>query len=182
MSTLHDGFLRALAAHLETGLAVVAGGTPWTCCMGAINNGPGGCTCWTPEYDLDQTDPPAQTVIDLAVGTRQPPVRTRMCGDCDYRPDSPEKNGDDAMAGDAELLERLAATGSKFYCHDGMRSPVAWVHPRGMRIPAAGVGDYQPPIVDGVPYRASGEPGLVCAGWNARHRALVARPEAGGES
>lgn len=43
-------------------------------------------------------------------------------------------------------------------------------HPRGMRIPAAGEGDYQPLIIDGVPHRANGEHGLLCAGWAARRR------------
>jgi hypothetical protein len=35
----------------------------------------------------------------------------------------------------------------------------------------------QPPIVDGIPYRANVRPTLPCAGWSARRRALTAREE-----
>lgn len=47
---------------------------------------------------------------------------------------------------------------------------MAWRHPAGMRIPAdpGRDGDYQPPIVLGVPFRADGQPGLLCAGWAGR--------------
>lgn len=51
-------------------------------------------------------------------------------------------------------------------------------YPAGIRIPAASTGDYQPPIVEGIPYRADGQPGLLCAGWVARNRALTAKREA----
>lgn len=182
MADLRDGFLRALLAHFESGqgLALVAGGSPWKCCPGALREGPAACTCWTPVYDLDQTDPAPATVVALILGDQQPPVRSRMCDDCAYRPDSPERTGDENYAGDTAKLEHLAATGERFWYHDGMRRPAAWVHPRGMRIPAVGDGDYQPPIVEGIPFRADGQPGLVCAGWSARNRALAAKPRVDG--
>lgn len=102
-----------------------------------------------------------------------------MCSDCAYRPDSPERNGN-SMGCNAAQLEQLAAEGTRFWCHDGMRKPVAWRHPAGIRIATTSEadGDYQPPIVEAVPYRADGQPGLLCAGWVARNRALTAKREA----
>jgi hypothetical protein len=180
VADLNDGLLRALDSLIQAGqaLAIIAAGSPWTCCIGVIERGPAACTCWRPVYDLDQTDPDPDTVIALVLGTEQPPTRHRMCEDCAYRPNSPERSGDERMAGDADELERLAATGTRFWCHDGMRRPIAWRHPLGMRIPAAGDGDYQPPIIEGIPWRADGSPGLLCAGWSARHRALTGKTPA----
>lgn len=172
MADLSDGFLRALAAYLETGLSAalaLAAAGPWTCCAGAVQRGPGGCTCWTPLFDLDQSTPDPTAPV-------QP--RHAMCSDCAYRPGSPERTGDEDVAGDAAQLEQLAADGTPFWCHDGMREPVRWCHPSGLTIPAhSSHGDYQPPQIDGVPYRADGRPGLLCAGWHARRRALTARAE-----
>ena len=34
-------------------------------------------------------------------------------------------------------------------------------------------GGYDPPIVDSVPYRTDGTPEELCAGWDARRRALA---------
>lgn len=142
------------------------------CCYGADVYGPGNCTCWTPVYDLDQTEPDPLAVRLLAAGVT-PTVRPTMCGDCAYRPASPEKAGDPEHAGDAESLEDLAASGTPFWCHDGMRRPVRWVHPSGAEIPGHEAA-YDPPLVAAVPYRADGQPGYQCAGWDARRRALVA--------
>jgi hypothetical protein len=178
MADLRDGLLRAIAARIDAGygMPLVLPGMPWQCCDGAIDKGPGGCTCWIPIYDRPQAEPPLDTVVAVALGQLQPDVRDRMCADCAYRPGSPEKTGSDDVNGDAQQLEHLAATGNRFWCHDGMRTPKAWRHPAGIEIPAApGDGDYQPPIHDGVPYRADGQPGLLCAGWDARRRALQAR-------
>lgn len=145
------------------------------CCIGADVYGPERCTCWTPVYDLDQTDPDALAVRLLAGGVT-PTVRPAMCADCAYRPTSPEKRGDPEHAGDAEFLESIAASGTPFWCHDGMRRPTAWRHPSGAQIPGHDAA-YAPPIVTGVPYRANGQPGYQCAGWDARRRALAPRAE-----
>ncbi|HEY0641266.1 MAG TPA: hypothetical protein VGD67_26860 [Pseudonocardiaceae bacterium] len=147
------------------------------CCLGAVMRGPDGCTCWTDVHDRDQAEPDPTAVQLLAAGVT-PSVRPQMCGDCAYRPGSPERTGDDRFRGDAELLEDLAADGTRFWCHDGMRRRLGRTftvagHP-AMSVPS-GPGDYAPPIVDAVPYRADGQPGLLCAGWDARRRALTAR-------
>ncbi|MFL6141600.1 MAG: hypothetical protein ACJ72N_06995 [Labedaea sp.] len=177
MADLRDSLLRAIQAEMDSGrgLALVAAGSPWKCCWDATERGPAACICWQPVYDREQTTPTAETVAALALGEARPDVRDRMCGDCAYRPGSPEKSGSEDVDGDAQQLERLAATGTRFFCHDGMRKPVAWRHPAGMRITAVSDGDYQPPIIDNVPYRADGQPGLLCAGWDARRRALTAK-------
>lgn len=177
MADLRDSLLRTLLAEMDAGrgFALVAAGSPWQCCDGARTRGPATCTCWTPEYDKPQTNPTPETVVGLILGDITPDVRERMCSDCAYRPNSPERNGK-TTACDATKLEQLAANGTRFWCHDGMRKPIAWRHPKGMRMATVSDadGDYQPSIVEGVPYRADGQPGLLCAGWNARHRALTA--------
>lgn len=139
------------------------------CCAGAGYYGPGRCTCWRPAYDLEQAEP------------RPGPhdVREGMCGDCAYRPGSPEKASDPDHAGDPESLEHFAAIGAPFWCHDGMRRVVARRHSAGAEIPGHAAA-YDPPIRDGVPYRADGRPGLLCAGWDARRRALTAARLPGG--
>lgn len=145
------------------------------CCSGAAMFGADHCTCWEAVYDLDQAPLDVNAVRLLAAGV-QPNTRDRMCGDCAYRPGSPERLGDQEHAGDPELLEELAACGEPFWCHGGMRRRAGWVHPpTGTRI-AGHPADYDPPRVAGVPWRADGTPGELCAGWAARNRAL-----AGGE-
>lgn len=140
------------------------------CCDGSVYRGPGACTCWRPVYDLGQQPIDEETARMLAAGIR-PVTRKLMCDDCAYRPDSPEKSGDETFAGDAELLDRLAANERPFWCHQGIRIPVRWRHPSGTEIPAH-PGGYDPPIRDNVPYKADGSPGNICAGWDARRRAL----------
>ncbi|WP_367139255.1 hypothetical protein [Saccharothrix sp. HUAS TT1] len=147
--------------------------TGQTCCWGVVNDGPAGCTCWDPVHDLDQQPPDPQAVALLAAGL-PPATRDGMCGDCAYRPDSPEKNSDPTYRGDPEFLERIAHDGDRFWCHDGMRRTVRLRHPSGMEIDAH-PGAYDPPIVDGVPYRADGQPARLCAGWAARRRAVLTR-------
>jgi hypothetical protein len=134
------------------------------CCEGAIDDGAAGCTCWEPIYDLEQQQPDTNA---------EPTTRTRMCGDCAYRPDSPEKSGDPSYRGDAAELERIAAT-DRFWCHDGMRKPVKWRHPAGIEVDGH-PGSYDPAIVDFTPYKADGTPGNLCAGWDARRKALKAQ-------
>lgn len=136
------------------------------CCDGAASKGPAWCTCWMPVYDLEQQQPDTSTAHA---------VRTGMCGDCAYRPGSPEKSGDDSYRGDANELERLAAQ-DRFWCHQGFRKPLRWRHPAGIEIDGH-PGNYDPPSVDFVPYKANGTPGELCAGWDARRRALTAQHE-----
>lgn len=133
------------------------------CCYDAATEGPTACTCWVPIYDLDQQRPDT---------TAEPATRKLMCGDCAYRPDSPEKVGDPGYRGDANELERIAAQ-DRFWCHDGMRKPIKWRHPSGIEVDGH-PGGYDPPTINGVPYKADGSPGVLCAGWDARRRALEA--------
>lgn len=141
------------------------------CCIGAAVYGPDRCTCWVVVHDLDQADPdPAAPAT----------VRDGMCPDCAYRPGSPERSGDERAAGDAQALEQLAADGTPFWCHEGIRRPVAYRHePTGTEVPAREVPGsdlaYRPPVIDGRPYRADGDPARQCAGWDARRRALATR-------
>jgi hypothetical protein len=144
-----------------------------TCCYGAAVYGPDRCTCWVPVFDVDQAAPDELTVRLLAGGV-QPVTRRAMCGDCAYRPGSPEKNGEPGHAGDEDFLEEIAAGGERFWCHQGIRRPIVWRHPSGMEIPGHPAG-YAPPQVDAVPYRADGTPAELCAGWDARRRALAAK-------
>lgn len=140
-----------------------------SCCYGAAIYGPHRCTCWTPVYDLDQQPVDGQSVKLLAAGV-EPVTRRLMCEDCAYRPGSPERSGDPSYVGDADRLEEIAAA-DRFWCHQGIRKPVKWRHPSGVEIDAH-PGAYRPPSHDGVPYRADGTPAELCAGWDARRRAL----------
>lgn len=146
------------------------------CCMGAIHDGAEGCTCWLPVFDVDdgQAPPDEQTVRLLAAGV-EPTVRPDgMCADCAYRPGSPERTGEPGYKGDADQLELYAAVGHRFWCHDGLLRVTHWRHePTGITIPAHPA-TYTPPIRDGVPYKADGSAGYLCAGWDARRRANAA--------
>jgi hypothetical protein len=139
------------------------------CCLGTILNGPDGCTCWRARYDREQCDPAAMRLLSAEA---RPVTRRRMCVDCAYRPRSPEKNGDETYQGDAQELQRLARDGRPFFCHVGMRRVQAWRHPSGVEV-LGHPGEYDPPIVDGIPYRADGSPAELCAGWGACRRALA---------
>lgn len=127
------------------------------CCWGDINGGPDSCTCWVPVFEVDQAEP----VMPASPADFE--VQARVCGDCAYRKDSPER----ADAYTEETLLALPAEGAAFYCHEGMRRPTRWEHPDGRTVPGS-PDDWQPPIVRGVPFRADGRPGLLCAGWAAR--------------
>jgi hypothetical protein len=117
------------------------------CCYAAANDGPAACTCWEPIFDMEQLPP--------RIGL-EPETRTRQCGDCAYKPDSPERQADPCALLDLE----------NFWCHRGIRRPTSWQHLDG-RVRPGSEADYQPPIVDGVPYRADGRPAARCAGWAA---------------
>jgi hypothetical protein len=100
--------------------------------------------------------------------------RDALCPDCAYRPGSPERSGDERYNGDAEFLNRIVETGEAFHCHQGIRRAVKLVHPSGAEVEVP-PGDYRPPIIGGVPYKADGSPGELCAGWAARRRACLER-------
>jgi hypothetical protein len=126
------------------------------CCYASWND-PDRCSCWRPVYDVEQTEPrPPERAEDLR-------VRGNLCGDCAFRKGSPER----ADAWSEEALFTAAGTGIPFWCHDGMRRPSHWVHPDG-RVVEGDPADYTPPTRSGIPYRADGSPGLLCAGWMAR--------------
>jgi len=171
----------ALAAAIDAAEAagMLAHGGPWgqlempdpvngACCIASAVKGPQYCTCWEPEFDAGQQDP----------RPGKPGQRAARCPDCAYRRDSPERSGDDRYNGDAEFLERIAVTGEAFWCHVGIRRAVALVHPSGARVSLLHLGDYRPPVVGGVPYKADGTPGELCAGWAARRRAHLSREAA----
>lgn len=127
------------------------------CCWGDVNGGAEGCTCWVPVYNAEQADPvPLTRPEDLQ-------AQRRMCGDCAFRKGSPERDG----SWKEEALLSLAEEGTPFYCHEDMRRPVRWEHPDG-RVIDGSTDDWQPPIINGLPYRLDGRPGLLCAGWVAR--------------
>lgn len=58
-----------------------------------------------------------------------------------------------------------------FWCHQGIRRPVAYRHPDGRVRPVEDSADYRPPMGkvaptgEQVPYRADGTPAERCAGW-----------------
>jgi hypothetical protein len=169
---LRDGLLRALLRHFESGQGIALVAATNACCPAAIEHGPTACTCWEPVHDLPQAEPSELALRELDRGV-PPPARRRMCDDCAYRPESPERAGDPDYAGDPAELERLARE-DRFWCHTGMRKITAWRHPSGITLPAAGDGDYRPPVVGGIPFKADGSIGEQCAGWDARRRALAA--------
>lgn len=121
------------------------------CCMGVAVYGWRRCECWEAVFDGEQADPDRGGQIA---------ARSRRCGDCAFRKDSKERA--DAWSED-ELLA-LARAGEPFWCHDGMRRPVAYRHPLLGDVPAS-PDDWRPPTHNGVPFRADGRPGLLCAGW-----------------
>lgn len=137
------------------------------CCYGSALNGPTGCTCWRPVYDLTQTEPVQG----------EPVTAGQMCSDCAYRPGSPERNHDprQACSRDGELDE--VALRESFWCHAGMRRVVQWRHETlDLVVDAEGI-CYEPAIVDGIPYRADGRPADRCAGAAARRRQLLSEVE-----
>lgn len=138
------------------------------CCMGAVMGGPQHCTCWEPVFDLEQRQPQ----------TGPMGLRAVRCHDCAYLRDSPERRGENGYQGDAESLEQMARDGSPFACHQGMRKPVKYVHPSGAEIPGHPAA-YDPPVTGGVPYKADGSPGDLCAGWAARRLHYMTREAPG---
>lgn len=139
------------------------------CCMGAAEDGPSACTCWEPVYDLEQ-QPTAKDP--------QPGQRTEMCGDCAYRPDSPERTGDERHTCSTEgELDDIARGDNPFWCHVGLRKPTGYRHETlGIVVPAD-TDTYDPlfAVLDGqrIPIKADGTAGDRCAGWAARKKQLA---------
>lgn len=132
------------------------------CCMGSAVYGPGRCTCWEHVHDREQAKPRTKLVAK---------TRAKMCRDCAFRPDSPERSGDATHAHSEEGdLEALVASSDVFACHQGMRRRVALVHPRGHRVDLPPC-SYDPPIVGGVGFKADGTPADHCAGLRAARKA-----------
>lgn len=131
------------------------------CCYGEVLDGPSSCTCWVPTFDLWQADP---------IIRGRPETRASCCVDCAYRNGSPEREGDE----EDWLLELAGEAAKLFVCHQGIRRVVAFRHPDGREAPA-GYGDYRPPIVDGLAYRADGTLADICAGFAAHRSALLLR-------
>lgn len=131
------------------------------CCMGSAVYGPGRCTCWVPVYDLPQAP-------ECAGPMR---VRDRMCADCAFRPNSPERSGDDRYAhADEDGLEDVLREG--FVCHQGMRRVLRYEHPSGATH-AIAIDAYSPPSRS-APTRADGTPAEMCAGWWAEKQRRAA--------
>lgn len=137
------------------------------CCVDAMLDGPQACTCWEAVYDLEQQEAKA--------GPSN--VQPRPCGDCAYRGDSPERAGDGTYYGDWDDLTELAVSGEPFFCHAGMRRKAAWRHPSGAEVPGH-PGDYDPPVIAGVPRKADGSPADLCGGWWGRRRKWLRDEEA----
>ncbi len=131
------------------------------CCYGAAINGPHDCTCWEPVHDTEQ-HPPLRG---------KPATRAKMCNDCAFRPDSPERQGDERYGGDTVDLDGMVWSGEPFYCHQGMRRIVIWRHPVGTKVDAGPDHYYDPPDDTLWPHKADGTPADICAGWAARRRA-----------
>lgn len=131
------------------------------CCMAGAMHGPRGCTCWEAVFDIEQADPAGGEMG----------IRAKCCHDCAYLNGSPER--EDGYTD--ELVDLAGTLRDQFACHQGMRRVTVWRHPDGREIPA-GNGDYRPPFVDGVAYKADGTPADLCAGW-ASHRAALLAPE-----
>lgn len=135
------------------------------CCISSAEDGPTGCSCWEPVYDLDQQPP---------IDGLEPSTRDSMCADCAFRPDSPERSGDDRYQhSDDDVLDL-----DHFWCHQGIRKPIAFRHPSGIVV-ETDVDAYKPPQRDHVdangkiyrvPYKADGSPADRCAGHAAHNR------------
>jgi hypothetical protein len=136
------------------------------CCYGrAVYDDPSRCSDWEPIFDLEQ-NPVVEAPADC---------RTVQCKSCAYRVDSPERQGDEAVQGNDYLLESIVRLGQPFWCHQGIRRPIAFVHaPTGIVVPGEAA-DYRPPMREHRPYKADGIAADICAGWAARRLKYVAR-------
>lgn len=126
------------------------------CCYGSADSEDGtGCTCWTSVLDREATR-------DVQEGPS--PIRSVMCGDCAYRPGSPEREEEGGDPPDYTLRQ-------PFYCHTGMPRAVGYRHPAlgDAVVPAPTDDDYRPMIRNGLAWQADGRPAVLCAGWAAHN-------------
>jgi hypothetical protein len=132
---------------------------PGGCCVGNDVYGPERCTCWVPVFDLEQS-----TELQEIASPLDCDERDKLCGDCAFRPDSPERSDNDGFTEDT-LFDMTRSGGRQmFFCHQGVRRAIRYEHPDG-RVIEAGPGDYQPVYTGPVPHRADGRAGEVCAGY-----------------
>lgn len=133
------------------------------CCYQAAENGPDYCTCWRELYTLEQ----APIRRDLIPQSMTP---LAMCGDCAYRPGSPEKANDEHVRADADQLEQCVTSGEPFWCHTGMRRVIGYRHePTGQEILIDDPAAFRPAMdANNVPYQADGTPAHPCSGWLLR--------------
>lgn len=137
------------------------------CCDGVAFRGSYACTCWIPVYDRHQA----------AALMGESRIRETMCADCAFRPASPERSGDTryAHAGDGDLDELPHRMEATFYCHQGMRRIVAYIHGTTGYVHRVETDGYYAPLELGDrAYKANGAPAEVCAGFHAA-RALILR-------
>lgn len=131
------------------------------CCYGSAEGE--GCTCWTAVVE-------PVPVLEVQEGPHL--VAGVMCGDCAYRPGSPERQEQGGDPPDYSLRQR-------FYCHTGMPLAVAYEHPQVPGpIPCPTTDDFRPLIRDGQPWQADGRPAVLCAGWAARNGVKAPRVKA----
>jgi len=107
---MSERFLPWFGNDLDTGDYPDVGNGEQPCCMGSAVYGPERCTCWRPVFDHPQSLP-------MQKGPMR--IRPRMCADCAFRPDSPERTGDERFAhsGDGEVDSLVNET---FVCHQGL--------------------------------------------------------------
>lgn len=134
------------------------------------------CAEWEPRFW-----PPAE-MDDLQEGPEV--VRPRACGDCAYRPGSPERRANDGDLPDGFNPNR------PFYCHDGMSALRGYTHRTlGVSVLVSSLPSMQDGFLIGSldydvvratdrprGWKADGSPLTVCAGWWAH--AQRARAEA----
>jgi len=129
-----------------------------SCCWGAVNDT--GCTCWRPHLTPRRR---------ASVSEGPQAVRSELCHDCAYRPNSPERQERDGDQLDADPAR-------PFHCHQGMPRPTHWTHPdTDQRHPGDPL-DYQPVQRADRSWKADGRPADLCAGWAATAGTRPARP------
>lgn len=158
--------LRSNAIHVSEGQQILEGQPQRDCCMGSAVYGPTRCTCWEIEYDQ-----PQQPLSEAETVTR-----SEMCADCAFRPDSPERTGDERY-NHSDDISVLTEPGRTFVCHQGMRRAIALIHPDdSTRISLEHLGSYKPTLKEGLAYKADGTPADRCTGWAARSETTNSKP------
>lgn len=138
------------------------------CCWQAANTEGDDCSCWLPILH------PAPAMDNGQLVTEEGPqeLRRSKCGDCAYRPSSPER----AAQGGEPLTYGLDRP---FSCHEADRDVdpdarmprvTVWVHPPSGATLTVTDDDYKPVINGNRPYLATGAPAPLCAGWADSNR------------